>query len=139
MFKFKKMTNAAACIPEIIQISNPGVDIYEGGLFMMKDGEPYIVNVDNKPEYVSIKTCEYDDYTIPCIKIQPNMVFETEIRGEFDQLFIGTKLTVEEHGSGFPIYAKVCDDESLPNACAKIYNTLGATKSGDKALVTFIV
>ena len=137
MFKFKKLTNSAASIPEIRELDSMGCEIFEGALFLLVDGEPMGPYGDQKPEYVSLKNCDYSHNCIPCFKLSDNMVFETEFIGDPSSIFPGTKLMGVNGHNGYTASVKSCDEDNLENAIAEIYSKLDARKSGDKVLVTF--
>ena len=137
MFKLVKIPNAGVNVPEPEKLPcqfNFNVEagccvVYNPSLNLLAMGD----QMEN-PTHILVHNAKKGDKTAICYRISPDMIFETTLVGSPAELHEG--MTVEfalnnTHGA----YG-ISDIKSGP---AIIYSLDGATKSGDKVLVTLKV
>ena len=137
MFKLIKILNSGVNVPEIEKFPCAhGLELDAGSCVLYDNdrGEIYVGAEVSCPPFIVAKAVKKDDTFALCYRISPGMIFEVPVIG--DPANISPGLSVElmiESGRG--AYA-ISDTDGGP---AKIYSLEGATKSGDKVLITFNV
>ena len=137
MFKLVKIPNAGVNVPEPEKLPcqfNFDVDagccaVYNPSLNLLALGDQ-----TENPTHILIHNAKKGDKTAICYRISPDMIFETTLIGSPAELHNG--MTVEfALKNGLVAYAA----SDLKSGPVIIYSLDGATKSGDKILVTLKV
>lgn len=137
MFKLIKILNSGANVPEPeLRPCEPNA-VIDAGTCLVYDTLRNIVHAcgpADTPTHLLIKDVKKGDNLALCYKLFNEMLFEAPIVGSPENVNVGmsVELAVEDgHGA----YA-ISDNDG---GSAVIYSLEGATKSGDKVLVTFNV
>ena len=136
MFKLAKIINSGTNVPEPIRlpkaltfeiVAMTPLTLFEGGLLPFE-------NADG-PAYFPLENSSADDNDkVLCFKTQPNMLFEVPLIGDPENVYVGA--LVELYCAN-GVAVGVTDQMGL-GAC-EIVDLCGATASGDKILVKFIL
>ena len=135
MFKLVKILNAGVNVPETEKFPCAKELSLDAGSCVLYDnerGELYVGTETSCPQFVLAKAVKKNDPFALCYRISPEMIFEVPVIGDPANLSPGmsVELMIE---SGHGAYA-ISDTDGGP---AKIYSLEGASKYGDKVLVTF--
>lgn len=137
MFKLIKILNTGVNVPEIEKVACSTQLALDAGTCVLYDadrGEICLGDEIEVPAYIIAKNVKAGDGFALCYRISPEMVFEVPLIGSPHVVHNGLSLELALK-SGHGAYA-VTDTDGGP---AKVYSTEGASKSGDKILITFNV
>ena len=132
------MINTGISVPEPAVVKNDGNLVKEGAAFMLSEGSPLPPEEGAKPEYVSIRYCDYDSTDIPCIRLTSNMVFEADVYGDFVKINVGDKFKFKLDGD-LPTQLARCENGEEYMAIATAYAPIEKSTSNPKVLIIFNV
>ena len=137
MFKLIKILNTGVNVPEPELLpSEINLALNAGACVVYNSNSNKIYSGDpaEAPTHILIKELKHGDSFALCYRISPDMIFEVPLIGSPANVHAGMSVEfIIEDGHG--IYA-ISDNDSGP---VTIYSLEGATKSGDKVLITFNV
>ena len=137
MFKLIKILNTGVNVPEPEQLpceTNLALDAGACVIYDSASNKIYSGDQTETPTHVLIKESKPGDSFALCYRISPDMIFEVPITGNPEVLRNGMSVELSlRNGHGAYAISDIADGP------AKIYSLEGATKPGDKVLVTFNV
>lgn len=98
-FNFKKSSNTAVLVPELIQVPATSSEAFVvGEALKLSGGKVTKAAGTNVPKYISAeaKTAKADD-TLTCFLIENNQLYETVLSTD-GSLTVGTKYTIDADG-----------------------------------------
>ena len=125
MFKLIKILNSGVNVPDIITYpKDPNENIIAGPPMQIRDGSLVNCPENQVPLYMSVEDAVNGETTIDCYQIDSNMIFETYMYGNEENLKFGDKviLFVNDFGQATGLseektaaVATVLDIKKLPD------------------------
>ncbi len=133
MFKLIKIQNSGVNVPEPKIVPKGNTAIARGAALVITGGKATAASATTLPTHIALADAKADDTTVCCAQICPQMVFECPVKeGTPSTLVCGAKVClVQENGNALGV------NTTTTNGVATVYDTLAATKIGDKILITF--
>ena len=133
MFKLIKIQNSGVNVPEPQSIAKGSGKIKRASALIISGGKAVAPGATTAPTHIALADAAEGDTTVTCAQISPLMVFECPVKdGTPTSLTVGTKVCLAiEDGCAVGV------NTTPASGVATVYDTLGATKVGDKILITF--
>ena len=133
MFKLLKCMNGRQSVGEpALLAAKPGETYVFGEALVLTGGQLTKAGPTVKPTHicgVNYVAPASDPDAIPCVEVEPNMVFETTVSAAPTSLKVGSVVTL--NADGLSVTATATD------GVATIHNLLGAAAAGDVVEVRF--
>ena len=132
MFKLIKILSSGSNVPEPRKLpSAPEMTYKCGAALVLREGTVFNAMTDEVPVYICGENSSSGN-PITCYPITADMIFETTIKGDPTNLYVGDKVKL-----AMDLGAAICVSDVTSGGFVTIYDLNGAKKSGDKIYVRF--
>ena len=104
MFKLIKILNSGVNVPEIHKIPKEcNLDVPQGTVLAIRNKSVEFAREEIKPGYISVAPSPIEDPFVYAYEINPNMLFETTITGNLDNVNIGEPIKLQMKNNEYAI------------------------------------